>query len=390
MPAFTAKVARQLNLPLSAFDLYFTELVIDANVLPVGHELGEVVPIFRRIEAAEVEALRLRYAGTQVHAAQNAQQSAAAAAAAGACMGMGEGQMMTYAMIVRVMTTQRFFKHCALYTTSRHTAKSSASTLIDSRLIVSFILLIPRTSGVAATASSASATDAASSRELIYSNAVEFPLDLQVGLVREAAPVPASDKLYVLQVEMGGGAVRQIVSGLQQHYAANELVGKRVVVVCNLKPVKFVGVPSNGMILTAVSAVAAAPTAAVASDASAAAADAAPAESAAAVAAAPAAVATTLGLLTVDASVAPGTKVAPKGSKTVLQNKFDLKKQMPLLPFAVESVVAPADAEAAAAAPSAVDAGVAHITFAGLALVAGGVAPVVAERVAGNVGAKVM
>jgi hypothetical protein len=84
MPAFTAKVARQLNLPLAAFDLYFTELVIDSAVLPVGHELGEVVPIFRRIEAAEVEALRLRYAGSQVHAAQNAQQSAAAAAAAGA------------------------------------------------------------------------------------------------------------------------------------------------------------------------------------------------------------------------------------------------------------------------------------------------------------------
>ncbi len=85
MPAFTAKVARQLNLPLAAFDLYFTELVMDADVLPVGHELGEVVPIFRRIEAAEVDALRLRYAGSQVHAAQNAQQSAAAAAAAGAC-----------------------------------------------------------------------------------------------------------------------------------------------------------------------------------------------------------------------------------------------------------------------------------------------------------------
>ncbi len=207
--------------------------------------------------------------------------------------------------------------------------------------------------------------------------------------------MPASDKLYVLQVEMGGGAVRQIVSGLQQHYAAAELVGKRVVVVCNLKPVKFVGVPSNGMILTAVSAFAAAPTAAAASDAAAAAADAAPAESAAApaaaaAAAAPAAVATTLGLLTVDASVAPGTKVAPKGSKTVLQNKFDLKKQMPLLPFAVECVAASAEAEAASAAPSAVDAGVAHITFAGLALVAGGVAPIVAERVAGNVGAKVM
>lgn len=47
-------MAEQINLPLSAFDLQFTEFRMDDEALPVGHTLGNVVPIFRRIEAAEV------------------------------------------------------------------------------------------------------------------------------------------------------------------------------------------------------------------------------------------------------------------------------------------------------------------------------------------------
>jgi methionine--tRNA ligase beta chain len=148
-----------------------------------------------------------------------------------------------------------------------------------------------------ATDASGATTQAKDTKELIYSNAIEFPLDLQVGVVRECAPVPDSDKLYILQVDMGG-STRQIVSGLQKHYTAEQLVNKRCVVVCNLKPVKFVGVQSNGMVLTAVQG-------------------------------------ETLSILSCDDSVAPGTKVAPKGSKVVIQAKFDLKKQLPLLPFAV-------------------------------------------------------
>ena len=63
-------------------------------------------------------------------------------------------------------------------------------------------------------------------------------------------PHPKADRLLVEQVDLGG-EVRQIVSGIAKHYKPEELIGKQVVVVTNLKPVKLRGVESYGMILCA-------------------------------------------------------------------------------------------------------------------------------------------
>ena len=62
--------------------------------------------------------------------------------------------------------------------------------------------------------------------------------------------IEGADKLYKLMVELGNEK-RQIVSGLAKHYAPDELVGKNVIVIANLKPVKLRGVDSYGMILAA-------------------------------------------------------------------------------------------------------------------------------------------
>lgn len=75
-------------------------------------------------------------------------------------------------------------------------------------------------------------------------------IDLRVGKVLEAKKLDGSDKLLVLQVKIEE-EVRQIVSGIALNYKPEEMVGKYVVVVANLKPVKLRGVMSNGMILAA-------------------------------------------------------------------------------------------------------------------------------------------
>ena len=75
-------------------------------------------------------------------------------------------------------------------------------------------------------------------------------LDLRVGKVLECKKLEGSDKLLVLQVKIEE-EVRQIVSGIAHSYNEKEMVGKYVVVVANLKPVKLRGVMSNGMILAA-------------------------------------------------------------------------------------------------------------------------------------------
>ena len=61
---------------------------------------------------------------------------------------------------------------------------------------------------------------------------------------------PKADKLYVLQLKLGE-ETRQVVSGIKEYYKPEDLVGKKVVVVANLKPVKLRGVESKGMILAA-------------------------------------------------------------------------------------------------------------------------------------------
>lgn len=74
--------------------------------------------------------------------------------------------------------------------------------------------------------------------------------DLRVAEIKAAEKVEGADKLLKLQVEIGGEP-RQIVAGIAQHYKPEELVGKRIVIVANLKPATIRGVESRGMLLAA-------------------------------------------------------------------------------------------------------------------------------------------
>ena len=75
-------------------------------------------------------------------------------------------------------------------------------------------------------------------------------LDVRIGTVAEVERVPGSEKLYKMQVDMGG-EVRQIVTGLVDWYTEEELRGKVIAVLMNLKPAKIFGQWSYGMLLAA-------------------------------------------------------------------------------------------------------------------------------------------
>ena len=75
-------------------------------------------------------------------------------------------------------------------------------------------------------------------------------VDLRVALVKEAEKVKGADRLLKLQLDLGS-ETRTVVAGVAQYYSPESLVGKRVIVVANLAPVKLRGVTSSGMILAA-------------------------------------------------------------------------------------------------------------------------------------------
>ncbi len=74
-------------------------------------------------------------------------------------------------------------------------------------------------------------------------------VELKIGKVLDAQRVPKSDKLIKMQVDTG--EIRQIVAGIGKSYAPEDLIGKKITVVCNLKPAKLMGLESRGMLLAA-------------------------------------------------------------------------------------------------------------------------------------------
>lgn len=73
-------------------------------------------------------------------------------------------------------------------------------------------------------------------------------VDLRVGVVKKAERIPGSKKLLKLLVDLGSEE-RQVLAGVAEWYNPDELVGKQVVVVANLKPKKIMGYVSQGMVL---------------------------------------------------------------------------------------------------------------------------------------------
>ena len=75
-------------------------------------------------------------------------------------------------------------------------------------------------------------------------------VELRVARVLEAEAVPKSKKLIKLKVDVGTEQ-RTIVAGIAEAYQPEQLVGRTIVIVANLKPAKLMGIESNGMVLAA-------------------------------------------------------------------------------------------------------------------------------------------
>ena len=76
-------------------------------------------------------------------------------------------------------------------------------------------------------------------------------VDLRVGQVLSAERVPKSDKLLLLKIDLGEAEPRQVLAGIAQYYEPEKLIGRKVVVVANLKPRKLRGYESQGMVVAA-------------------------------------------------------------------------------------------------------------------------------------------
>jgi methionyl-tRNA synthetase len=76
-------------------------------------------------------------------------------------------------------------------------------------------------------------------------------IDLRVGTILKAEKVEKADKLLRLELDMGNGELRTVVSGIALHYKPEDIIGKQVTVVANLAPRKMKGIESKGMILMA-------------------------------------------------------------------------------------------------------------------------------------------
>jgi methionyl-tRNA synthetase len=76
-------------------------------------------------------------------------------------------------------------------------------------------------------------------------------VDLRVGEVKTAERIPKADKLLLITVDIGEEKPRQLLAGIAQYYEPETLIGKKIVVVANLKPRKMRGYESQGMLLAA-------------------------------------------------------------------------------------------------------------------------------------------
>lgn len=89
--------------------------------------------------------------------------------------------------------------------------------------------------------------DKAEKEQIVYDDFMK--IDMRVAEILQAEPVKKADKLLKLQLDLGTEK-RQVISGIAEHYKSEELVGKKVICVTNLKPVTLRGEKSEGMILS--------------------------------------------------------------------------------------------------------------------------------------------
>lgn len=220
MPSVSRKILVQLNRPESTLAL--TDEAGDVaraarpwELVPAGHVIGRPEPIFAEMLDEEVERFRVRFAGSQSDriAAENAAGAAATAAPAS------------------------------------NSGAPGASAATDGA--------VPEEKGKAkAGAAGASKAAGGGGKKVAGKGSDEGPVDIsrlniRVGVIKKVQRHPDADSLYVEEIDCGEESLRTVVSGLVKFVPIEEMEGRRVCLLCNLKPAKMRGVLSQAMVLAA-------------------------------------------------------------------------------------------------------------------------------------------
>jgi methionyl-tRNA synthetase len=204
MPAATQEIWRQLNLSEKLAELDPAQL--KWGELKEEAEIGEVKPIFPRLDKAKIMAeieqkTEVRSQKSEVGTKQSETHSGQHATEADAVQGASSSE-------------------------AKPAPPQPGATEGDA---------VPGAAGVAN-----------------YIDITDFTkVELRVGQVLTAARIPKSDKLLLLTVDIGEAQPRQILAGIAEHYTPEEMVDRKIAVVANLKPRKMRGHESQGMLLAA-------------------------------------------------------------------------------------------------------------------------------------------
>ncbi|GLC48701.1 hypothetical protein PLESTB_000127300 [Pleodorina starrii] len=236
MPSLASKVLTQMALPLESSVALSDELVAAAfrphsGLVPAGHCIGTPGPLISQISEETVEALRARFGGNQ--AADAAAAAAAAAAPAGKPAGKGKPAAAAAAGGDKKAAAGGGDKKAAAAGGEKKAAAAAGG----------------EKKAAAAAGGEKKAAAVVDDGPIDVSR-----LDVRVGRILKAWRHPDADSLYVEEVDVGEDKPRQVVSGLVRFIpSADDLVGRRVVLLCNLKPAAMRGVQSQAMVLAATS-----------------------------------------------------------------------------------------------------------------------------------------
>mmetsp|Transcript_302 Transcript_302/g.940 ORF Transcript_302/g.940 Transcript_302/m.940 type:complete len:1013 (-) Transcript_302:47-3085(-) len=234
MPSISKRIATQLGLDpdqLLMDDGFVQRCERLHELLPVGHPLGagKPEPLFRGISDEEVEALRLRFSGSQA----DRKEAAAAAAATGSSSGASSGGPAPKG---KDKTTAKAPDAAAKG--KEKAAKDKAA---------------PEAGGGVQKADKKEKKDKAPAPAKVEPPVDVSRLNLRVGLIKKAGKHPEADSLYVEEIDCGEDAPRTVVSGLVKYIPEEEMQNRRVVLVTNLKPANMRGIKSQAMVLCAAS-----------------------------------------------------------------------------------------------------------------------------------------
>ncbi|CAN6830121.1 hypothetical protein Bca4012_032075 [Brassica carinata] len=192
MPSFSREVFKQLNLPLQ-FSLSDEGIASRLwEILPPGHRIGTPQPLFKELKDEEVQQYKDKFAGNQAD---------------------------RRARDVEAANMAEQLKKTKLSDAKKQKASKGAGT---------------------------SKPQPAATLEITMAR-----LDIRVGKILKAEKHPNADSLYVEQIDVGGGEIRTVVSGLVKYIPLEEMQNRMVCVLCNLKPSKMRDIMSQAMVLAA-------------------------------------------------------------------------------------------------------------------------------------------